>query len=69
MLEIGRLSTCEPSPCQNEGLCEVTHGAPLCHCTAAFTGRYCENGNIQKTFYLCYTGTMRTVVWGCTLFA
>ena len=33
---------CQPSPCQNGGLCQVQGTTFLCQCPATFIGRCCE---------------------------
>jgi Notch-like protein len=38
---------CDPSPCQNGGVCQVFGRQPFCICPSRASGRYCEHGSFN----------------------
>jgi hypothetical protein len=52
---------CDPSPCQNEGSCQVVNGAVMCLCVQGYTGpgytgRYCDVNIDDCVDVICQNG-------------
>ncbi|XP_077468678.1 protein eyes shut homolog isoform X2 [Stigmatopora argus] len=48
-------STCEPNPCRNGGICEMTPTGLVCHCSENFGGIYCDSASsIDCMPNMCY---------------
>ena len=43
---------CTQNPCRNQGTCQILAGSYLCTCTPEYTGDFCEDGTVYKSFTL-----------------